>query len=554
MPHDSRPLSPRIRAEFIGAFAVTWLSSCGAGLVGGASAAADDGSSSGERLQLIQSFPANGDQDVTPASAISLTFDRDVDPASVDAASIQVTYSNGSAVQGELSVSEQSITFEPTGGFRFRSAVAIELDTSLMSVSGVRLDTATSVTFETGAGEWKTASLVGFGAGPTGLAFQPSGLAGAATVTPAGPAFASLSRDSQQWDTPSLLRSGTENKSASVASTSDGGVLVAVDHPNFGLFLYDRSPGSTIFGVGSLLEMPPGTDPRGDAPQLASAGETGIGLLAPRELTGGGGTQVLVAALRRTDGSWTPREIISEPGALVTSSHLFASRSSLIAVWTQAEGGVGDAGLYANVLRDDAGWSLASTRRIGGIPDNAEEVGAASNGQGGYVVLTAFSFSLMSMRFGDDPTGDVMTELVSDQPTLHEAISVAHTGTRFVAVHGAGSSVVISHRNGAANAWTEVSRAFFGITAESSLASDMLEDGTAFFTTVRQQPARETLRGSSYVPSSGWSEFEELSIVSAPDHIADITIKSNRLGRAVVLWGVTNDVGEPLAPLALRFE
>lgn len=98
-----------------------------------------DGRDDGSAPRVIASTPAPDETDVSPAAEISVTFDEDIDPSTVHAASFSVVDDRGRPVLGAIFVEGARVAFVPTIELTLRERYTVIITTEVTDLAGTPL-------------------------------------------------------------------------------------------------------------------------------------------------------------------------------------------------------------------------------------------------------------------------------------------------------------------------------------------------------------------------------------------------------------------------------
>lgn len=104
-------------------------------------------------LHVVAPQPSNGSYGVSRTANVSASFDQALNPATVNAATVQVRDAEGLSVAGAVSYdsSKHAILFTPSSAFTYNTKYAVTLDTGITTVDGIPLAANYSWSFTIGS-------------------------------------------------------------------------------------------------------------------------------------------------------------------------------------------------------------------------------------------------------------------------------------------------------------------------------------------------------------------------------------------------------------------
>jgi hypothetical protein len=232
-------------------------------------------------LQVTARTPAPGASAADSEGTVQVTFDRPLDPSTVDSSQLRVTRPDGSAVAGSVSydAATRRVTFKPDEPLDGNTTFRVTVGTQIAGWSGAGLATADSWTFTTGPGAALRITSRTPAAGDSRVDYDASVKVtfnrslDPATVTTSsislasssGPVPAQVSYDSQRRTvtiTPSAPLESAASYWATVSrsvTARDGTALAVADSWGFTTFnalrVVDRTPGFLATGVARAADI-----------------------------------------------------------------------------------------------------------------------------------------------------------------------------------------------------------------------------------------------------------------------------------------------------------
>jgi hypothetical protein len=132
--------------------ACTLFFGCGGGSGGG-----KEGSSTEGSMTMISTSPATKAEGVENCVPLSATFSGNIDPQTANESNILMQDSNGQKIEGTISVSGPTVTFNPKGRLALLREYHVTIKSGLEDDAGHCLGTDYQFSFTTGNGSWGSA-------------------------------------------------------------------------------------------------------------------------------------------------------------------------------------------------------------------------------------------------------------------------------------------------------------------------------------------------------------------------------------------------------------
>lgn len=473
--------------------------------------------------------PPEDAENVEPTTAVTATFDDDIDPGSIDTMSFSLADGSGTIPSTvSYDATTRTARLEPGQPLVLMRTYTATLSTAVHDTDGNSLAAAQRWDFTVRDGTWTAAeqiTVTSRAPGRVAVALGPEGSAVALWVdgTPRS-LWSSAFVPTSGWGTPELVETDEEGDVESIATTCDlgGRTTVVWSQGDSGggsnIWANQYSPSMGWSGAIRVDDAGSGGQPQidvdGSGNVVAVWEQAGVEIWASRYVTGSG---------------WGPPGPVATPGVSAVAPRVsVAEDGTSFVVWEQRPPGE----IWSRSSNPTGVWS--SPQRIGSgtvlVPDVAVDRGGAATSV--WWADSAIWGSRYSRSVGWG-TPEVLGEPVTGAPDTYSPQVVSDDVGNAIAMWGA--------RDGTgAHVWANHYAEGMGWGTAEVLADETFRPhiemdgaGRALIVTTAREGGRQGLWGRRYLPAIGWLP---LDLIQEHSQIGATHVAMNDSGQGVAVW------------------